>query len=79
MDKIEAVKLETMKRKHREIKYRDQYFSLTDAAHILGVKYRDLYNEVSSGRLPKPTRQVNGRLKLYYNAADIKRISKLIV
>lgn len=57
---------------------REQHFSISEVADILGVPYEEFYRPVSLGLLPPPTRKIPGKVKPLYSSDDIEKIRDLI-
>jgi hypothetical protein len=52
---------------------------MAEAAMWLGVSYDEFRNEVkNTKRLPAPTRILPGKIRPYYNLADLQKIKAMI-
>ena len=60
----------------KKIVLRDKFYSISDAARILGVKDADLRYYTGLGLLPGPTNEHG--IKKYYKMPDIKKIERMI-
>lgn len=65
-----------MKETPRYIQLRDQYFTLTEVARILGLNYADMRKHVLLGNLPSPKKIVG--LKAHYTEEDIREIESMV-
>lgn len=62
----------------KKIVLRNDFYNISEAARILGVKGHDLRSYIGKGLLPGPKRFMKGSPKKYYKMEDIKKIEKMI-